>query len=158
VPTTQRRRRGLFFLPLPGLGKLSVGFSLGRAGAAALVGSVALVAVPTDSGADPVPPPAVQRGPTAADAVGPVVTSPTAFAPVHQAGEKPRRGQKQEQETSSKTEPNSVTNSIDGALAGLPTVEVPTVEETVPLPPLPVDPPALPEPPPVPELPPLPLD
>jgi RNA polymerase sigma-70 factor (ECF subfamily) len=157
VPTTQRRR-GLFFLPLPWLGKLSVGFSLGRAGAAALVGSVALVTVPTDSGADPVPPPAVQRGPSAAEVVGPVVTSPTAFAPVHQAGEKPRGGQKQG--TSSKAEPSagSVTNSIDGALAGLPTVEVPTVEETVPLPPLPVDPPALPEPPPVPELPPLPLD
>ena len=163
VPTTQRRRRGLFFLPLPGLGKLSMGFSLGRAGAAALVGSVALVTVPTDSGADPVPPPAVQRGPSAADVVGPVVTSPPAFLPAgkaREAEEKPGRGQKQKQETSSKTDPSagSGIEPIDGALAGLPAVELPTVEETVPLPPLPLEPPPLPELPPVPEPPPLPLD
>jgi RNA polymerase sigma factor (sigma-70 family) len=161
VPTTQRRRRGLFFLPLPGLGKLSLGFSLGRAGAAALVGSVALVTVPMDSGADPVRPPAVQRGPSAAEAVGPIVTAPTAFPPAikaRQTAEKPRLGQ----EESSKAEPSadSGANSTDEPLAGLPAAELPTVEEAVPLPPLPVEPPALPEPPPlppVPELPPLPL-
>jgi Sigma-70, region 4 len=158
VPTTQRRRRGLFLLPLPGLGKLSVGFSLGRAGAAALVGSVAMVTVPMQGGADPVQPPAVQRGPSASEAVGSALSSPTAFAPVikaRQAGEKPRRGQ----EESSKTEPSAEpgANSTDGPLADVPAVELPTVEETVPLPPLPVEPPPLPDPPPLPEPPPLPL-
>jgi RNA polymerase sigma factor (sigma-70 family) len=157
VPTTQRRRRGLFLLPLPGLGKLSVGFSLGRAGAAALVGSVAMVAVPMQGGgADPVQPPAVQRAPSASEAVGSALSSPTAFAPVgdpRPATEKPRRGQ----DGSSKADAGGDGDSAGGSAPALPAVELPTVEETVPLPPLPVEPPPLPEPPLDPELPPLPL-
>jgi RNA polymerase sigma factor (sigma-70 family) len=160
VPTTQRRRRGLFLLPIPGLGKLSVGFSLGRVGAAALVGGVAMVAVPMPSEADPVRPPAVQRAPSAREVVGPLVSSPTAHAPaveVRETKRKPRRSQG----GFSTQEPGagSSDESPSGSVLTVPDLALPPVEETVPLPPLPVEPPAVPElpPVPVPEPPPLPL-
>jgi RNA polymerase sigma factor (sigma-70 family) len=93
VPTTQRRRRGLFVLPLPGLSKLSFGFSLSRAGVAAFVGSVAIVTVPVDSSADPVHAPPVERGPSA---LGSPAAAPTSLAPlirtVDETKEKQRRG------------------------------------------------------------------
>jgi RNA polymerase sigma-70 factor (ECF subfamily) len=176
VPTTQRRRRGLFFLPLPGLGKLSVGFSLGRAGAAALIGSVAMVTVPMDGSADPVRPPAVQRGPSASEAVVPALPTPTAFAPVVKTGPADDESRPGHDGSSTKAEPISEADAnADAGSAGdlapaVPSVELPTstAEETLPLPPLDVEPPALPvEPLPLPEpsldseldpeLPPLPL-
>jgi RNA polymerase sigma-70 factor, ECF subfamily len=166
VPTTQRRRRGLFFLPLPGLGKLSVGFSLGRAGAAVFVGCAAMVTVPMKGGVDPVRPPAVQRGPSAAEAIAPAVSSPTALAPAT-AGEEPRRKpdrSSRKDERMGNEDANANAGSTGGSALALPSADlagvVETVEETVPLPPLPVEPPPV-EPPPLPpldpELPPLPL-
>jgi RNA polymerase sigma-70 factor, ECF subfamily len=67
VPATRARRaRALSFLPLPGFGKLSLGLSAGRTAAAFLATGVAMVAIPlTDSVADPVRPPAVERGSSA---------------------------------------------------------------------------------------------
>jgi RNA polymerase sigma-70 factor, ECF subfamily len=67
VPAAKARRaRALAFLPLPGFGKLSLGLSAGRTAAAFLATGVAMVAIPlTDSVADPVRSPAVERGSSA---------------------------------------------------------------------------------------------
>jgi RNA polymerase sigma factor (sigma-70 family) len=165
VPTTQERRRVLFFLPLPGFGKLSLGFSLSRAGAAALVGSVAMVAVPMESNADPVRPPAVQRGPSNAEAVGPAISSPTAgAAPAPRAKPTSEAGKPQDAGATA-GEGKKPGDDPDRSKSLLPALEVPPVPSlpqlpppTIELPPLPLEPPALPplplDPPPV-DLPPL---
>jgi RNA polymerase sigma-70 factor, ECF subfamily len=146
VPTTQRRTgglRGLLALPLPGLGKLSLGFSVSRAGVAALVGSTAIVAIPvTDMGASPPRAPAVQRGPSFAEMDGQAVVPKTAVAPQE-------RGKPTVQRSHSGS-------SGDGADEGssvtgtLPSLQLPSVEPSsvVPTPLLPVEPPALPVEPP----------
>jgi RNA polymerase sigma-70 factor (ECF subfamily) len=155
VPTTQRRKRGLFFLPLPGLGKLSLSLSLGRAGAAALVGSVAIVTVPiTDSGVDRVRPPAVQRAPSLAEELGPPVSSPTALAPGTKTKPKARANPPRTSPAAANGKESDAAPGGEGdggGVAGLPAVEPPPVvvpsPQSTPLPPLPVEPPPLPLPP-----------
>jgi RNA polymerase sigma factor (sigma-70 family) len=82
VPSTRqrlaRRLRGL--LPFPGLGKLSLGFSFGRAGLAAVAGGVAMMAVPVgDVAADPPQRQAVERTPSFAERAGPPVAPTRAW-------------------------------------------------------------------------------
>jgi RNA polymerase sigma-70 factor (ECF subfamily) len=149
VPTTQGRARGLrglLALPLPGLGKFSLGFSVSRAGVAALVGSTAIVAIPvTDMGANPPRAPAVQRGPSLAEIDGPAVVPKTVFAP--QEGSKP---------TVQGRDPGSSGEAADDSSSGggaLPSLPLPSVEpgSAVPVAPVPVEPLPLPvEPPPLP--------
>lgn len=165
VPTTQRRRRGLCFLPLPGLSKLSLGFSLSRAGAAALVGGVAIVAVPIESGADGPRASAPQRAP-GASAVGPGPASPTASAPTSPV--RPTEASKAHGERASSGRTGGANDAKLGAggpeTPSLPAVGVPpvvpaAVGDGVAAPALPVQPPALPSPPPPPvELPPPPVE
>jgi RNA polymerase sigma factor (sigma-70 family) len=168
VPTTQRRTRGLrglLALPLPGLGKLSLGFSVSRAGVAALVGGVAVVTVPvTDLGANPPLEPAVQRAPAQAEMMGPSV-APRVVAPPEKATQ-PRHsksaGQRGPSGSSGDAAPD---NSIGGG--NLPSLPLPAVETSsdvlvpplsIEPPPLPVEPPPLPvEPPPLPSTPALPV-
>jgi RNA polymerase sigma-70 factor, ECF subfamily len=158
VPTTQRRRRGLLFLPLPGFGKLSLGFSLSRAGVAALVGSVAIVTVPLHGGAERQRPTAVQRGPSAAEASGPTVVSPASPAP--KPKERNARNKKKDDAgpAGANGSREDSASGDAGAASVLPSVTLPEVPETEvpPLPPLPVQPPPLPDLPPLPELPPVP--
>jgi RNA polymerase sigma-70 factor (ECF subfamily) len=170
VPTT-RRRRALLFIPLPSFGKLSLGFSLGRAGAAALVGSVAMVAMPMESNADPAQPPAGQRGPSSAEALGPLVSTPTAGVPLAPKVKGERNaGKDQKDGARAGGDSKRAGDDSKGGPGLLPAVEVPSLPSlpsqpppTVELPPLPVDPPSvdlppLPvDPPPV-DLPPLPVD
>jgi RNA polymerase sigma factor (sigma-70 family) len=151
APTTQRRTRslrGLLALPLPGLGKLSLGFSVSRAGVAALVGGVAVVTVPvTDVGANPPLAPAVQRAPSRAEMTGPSV-APRVVAPLEKATQARR-------------------SDSSSGIRTLPSLPLPSVEPSsdVPVPPLPVEPLPLPieplplpiEPPPLPSTPVLPL-
>ena len=162
VPVTQRRRRGLFFLPLPGLGKLSLGFSLSRAGVAAVAGSVAMVTLPLESGPDSLRSPVVQRGPAAAEAAGPAVASPAPAGPTAKQREakeeeKKQRGKRRAGANGSGDESESGNAgvasplpSVESALPGLTLPDLPEAE-LPPLPPLPVDPPPLPD---LPELPP----
>ena len=160
VPTTQRRPRslrGLFGLPLPGLGKLSLGFSASRAGLAALVGGVAVVTVPVaDVGANPPLAPAVQRAPSSAEMAGPSLAPGVAFLPLEKAAQARR---------SKSTAPPGDSGAADGSLSGggtLPSLPLPSVEpgSAVTVPPLPVEPPPLEvEPLPLPvEPPPLPVE
>jgi RNA polymerase sigma-70 factor, ECF subfamily len=166
-----RRLRGL--LPLPGLGKLSLGFSLGRAGLAAVAGGVAIMTVPVgDVAADPPQPRAVQRTPSFAERAGPLV-SPTNTAPATTAEPKGKvRHQKEGKASRGSPGPRTTTESeatagavstvqgvvstVEGAVddvVPLPTVTVPTVTvPTVTAPTLPLEPPALPELPPPPDL------
>jgi RNA polymerase sigma-70 factor, ECF subfamily len=161
APATQRRRsRGFFFIPLPGLGKLgSLGFSLSRAGIAALVGGVAIVAIPFgDPRADPlpprtaVPPPLTVQGPS-------LDRAPVAATAVKPRAKRTRDGAAKSAQDSGAA--NDTSGGVGGGLpavdlpaADLPAADLPVVTE-VPLPappPLPVDPPTLPTPslPPVP--------
>ena len=179
VPTTQptRRLRGLLALPLPGLGKLSLGFSVSRASVAALVGGAAIVAVPlTDIGANPPSAPAVQRAPSRAEMTGPAVAPGIAFLPLEKAMQA-KRSKIAAQPGDSGSSGESVADSLSGGgtLPSLPLplelssdVSVPALPvEPLPLPvePLPVEPPPLPveplplpvEPPPLPSTPTLPL-
>jgi len=157
VPTTQppRRLRGLLALPLPGLGKFSLGFSVSRAGVAALVGSTAIVALPvTDMGASPPRAPAVQRGPSFVEMDGPAIVPKTAVAPQERAKRTFQRGH-----SGSAGDARDDSSSGGGTLPSLP---LPSLDPSsdVPVPPLPVEPPLLPvEPPPLPvEPPPLPVE
>jgi hypothetical protein len=165
MPSTRerlaRRLRGL--LPLPGLGKLSLGFSFGRAGLAAVAGGVAIMTVPVgDVAADP--PRAVQRTP-AAERARPLV-SPTSMASAttaeptrkvrHRkadkgAGDGPGAPPKTESEAAAGAVSTlqGVVSKVEGSaddVVPLPTVTVPTVTvPTVTVPPLPLDPPTLPQ-------------
>jgi hypothetical protein len=180
VPTTQptRRLRGLLALPLPGLGKLSLGFSVSRASVAAFVGGAAIVAVPlTDMGANPPSAPALQRAPSRAEMTGPAVAPGIAFLPLEKAMQS-----KRSKIAAQPGDSGSAGESLDESLSGggtLPSLPLPSVElssdvsvpalpvEPLPLPvePLPVEPPPLPveplplpvEPPPLPSTPTLPL-
>jgi RNA polymerase sigma factor (sigma-70 family) len=177
VPTTQRTGglRGLLALPLPGLGKLSLGFSVSRAGVAALVGSTAIVALPvTDMGANLPRAPAVQRGPASAEMDGPAVVPKTALAPQERAkptiqrGPSGSSGDTADDSSSGGTLPSLPLPSVEPNSAvpapSLPVEPPPLSAESPPLqvesPPLQVEPPALPvEPPPLPvEPPPLPVE
>jgi RNA polymerase sigma factor (sigma-70 family) len=157
APTTQRRTRalrGLLALPLPGLGKLSLGFSLSRAGVAALVGGVAIVAIPVaDVGANPPLAPAVQRAPSFAEMHGPAV-DPKVVAPRQKA--KPvTRSKRTAERGRAGANGDAAADSSTGP-GVLPSVPLPSIDLTpgVPLPPLPL----LPiEPPPVPPLPSVPV-
>jgi len=173
VPTTQptRRLRGLLALPLPGLGKLSLGFSVSRASVAAFVGGAAIVAVPlTDMGANPPSAPALQRAPSRAEMTGPAVAPGSAFLPLEKAMQA-KRSKIAAQPGDSGSSGESVADSLSGG-GTLPSLPLPSVEpssdvsvpalpvDPLPLPvePLPVEPPPLPvEPPPLPSTPTLPL-
>jgi RNA polymerase sigma-70 factor, ECF subfamily len=160
VPATQsRRRRALALLPLPGFGKLSLGFSAGRLAVAALVGSV-IVAVPvTDGVADPRRTPGVERAPSSV-ATAPVGLTPTALAPEvtavdrerERADRRPAR-EETKREDESKEEGGSLleqtaTSPVPLPQSGVPSADdLPAVDE-LPLPPLPVEPalPPVPDP------------
>jgi RNA polymerase sigma factor (sigma-70 family) len=167
APATRRRARGLFFLPIPGLSKITFGFSLGRAGIAALVGGVAIVTVPIESGAERVRPP-VDRPASSVPFVGVPTTPPTVLSPVTTepaVREKDARGKDgpgakgSDSRTDGDTSPQGaseptapVAEVVDGVdVVAVP--DLPTVED-IAVPPLPVElPPPLDEPS-VPELPP----
>jgi RNA polymerase sigma factor (sigma-70 family) len=162
VPTTRekspRRVRGLLALPLPGLGKFSLGFSAGRAAVAALVGGVAIVTVPiTDVAADPPRPTVVQRAPSIAERVGPPVTTfqapTTKAAPAPKAGpDKKRDARRAGKDAPADSGDQGLLPSVDSLV---PALETPVPVPTVPLPsvpPLPIEPPALPPLPPPPDL------
>jgi RNA polymerase sigma factor (sigma-70 family) len=156
VPTTQHRTRGLrglLALPLPGLGKLSLGFSLSRAGAAALVGGVAIVTIPvTDVGANTPLAPAVQRAPSFAEMGGPAVDPKVVVAPKEKARPSTRSKRTAEHgRVGAKRETTTDRPSAGGVLSSLPLPSI-DLNPGVPLPPLPI------EPPPVPPLPPLPIE
>src|SRR5215211_326214 len=179
VPTTQPGRlRGFLALPQPGLGKLSLGFSVSRASIAAFVGGAAIVAVPlTDMGANPPSAPAVQRAPLRAEMTGPAVAPGIAFLPLEKAMQA-KRSKITAQPSDSGSSGESVADSLSGG-GTLPSLPLPSVElssdvsasalpvEPLPLPvePLPVEPPPLPieplplpvEPPPLPSTSTLPL-
>src|SRR6266508_1313106 len=157
VPTTQRRTRGLRglrALPLPALGKL--GFSVSRAGVAALVGGAAIVTVPVaDVGPNPPRASVVQRGPSFAEMDGPAVVPKTSVVPQERA--KPTG---QSSHSGSSGDAANDSSSSGGALPSLPLPSV-ELESIVPVPPLPIEPLPLPveplplpvEPPPLPPLP-----
>jgi RNA polymerase sigma factor (sigma-70 family) len=160
VPTTQRRARGLrglLALPLPGLGKLSLGFSLSRAGVAALVGGVAIVTIPvTDVGADPPLAPAVQRAPSFAEMNGPAVDPKIVVAPKEKAKattRSTRRAQRNRDEADPETAADIPSGLPSLPLPSLPLPSVDLSPDGVPLPPLPVEPPPVPPLPSVPALP-----
>jgi RNA polymerase sigma-70 factor, ECF subfamily len=183
VPTTQRatrRLRGLLALPLPGLGKLSLGFSVSRAGVAAFVGGAAIVAVPvTDMGANAPRAPAVQRDPLLAEMAGPSVAPGIAFVPLERVAQA-RRSKSTFQPGDSGSAGDAADESSSGG-ATVPSLPLPSIEPSSDLPvpslpveplldtveplpdtveplPLPVEPPPLPvEPPPLPSTPTLPL-
>jgi RNA polymerase sigma factor (sigma-70 family) len=162
VPTTRekspRRVRGLLALPLPGLGKFSLGFSAGRAAVAALVGGVAIVTVPiTDVAADPPRPTVVQRAPSIAERVGPPVT--TFQAPTTKAAPAPKAGPNKKRDARRAGKDAPADSGDQGLLPSVdslvPALETPVPVPTVPLPsvpPLPIEPPALPPLPPPPDL------
>ena len=160
VPTTQRRARGLrglLALPLPGLGKLSLGFSLSRAGVAALVGGVAIVTIPvTDVGADPPLAPAVQRAPSFAEMNGPAVDPKIVVAPKEKA-KTTTRSTRRAQRDRDGADPETAADIPSGLPSlPLPSLPLPSVDlspDGVPLPPLPVEPPPVPPLPSVPALP-----
>jgi RNA polymerase sigma-70 factor, ECF subfamily len=155
VPVTQEKRskrlRGLLVLPLPGLGKVSFGFSVSRAAVAAFVGGVAIVTVPVaDVSADPPSPPVVQRGPSFAERVGP----PVSTAQAADTKRPPKRdGRRKRESPTSGAPPTDPSNQSGGPLL-VPAVELPLPVATIPapvLPPLPIEPPALPPVPPLPQ-------
>jgi RNA polymerase sigma factor (sigma-70 family) len=155
APTTRRRARKLFFLPIPGLSKISFGFSLSRAGMAALAGGVAIVTMPMGSGADRVRPPSDPRTPSVASTGVPTI-SPTVLSPVRTepvAKERQSRRQDGPSAKGSRNDGDTTTQTADQLT--LPAVEVPDlpVVESVSLPPLEVELPPPPEVPTVPELP-----
>jgi RNA polymerase sigma-70 factor (ECF subfamily) len=167
VPATRARRAGrlrsLFPLPLPGLGKVSFGF-LGRAGTAALVGGVAIMAIPMgDVAADPPQSPAVQRPPSLAERTG-LSVSPTSAVPDPKTElARKVRDRKENEATGDHSTAADVTEGAVSTLqtlvpsvqdaVPLPTVTVPTVTvptvtvPTVTVPPPPLEPPTLPPPP-----------
>jgi RNA polymerase sigma-70 factor (ECF subfamily) len=153
VPITQEKRskrlRGLLALPLPGLGKVSLGFSVSRAAVAAFVGGVAIVTVPVaDVSADPPSPPVVQRGPSSAERVGPASTAQAA-----ETKRPPKREARRKRESSSGTPATDPSDQSGSALL-VPAVEPPLPVPTIPaptLPPLPIQPPPLPPVPPLPQ-------
>jgi RNA polymerase sigma-70 factor (ECF subfamily) len=149
VPAIQRRRaRAFFILPLPGFGKLgSLGLSFSRAGMAAFVGSVAIVAGPLgDAERESQPSHAVKAQPSFVD-TSPFRTART-FAPVRDESTAERTETKQ---AGTKDAAGGEAASGDGgSVAGIPIPSVPDTE-TLPIPPLPIEPPPLP---PIPELPP----
>jgi RNA polymerase sigma-70 factor, ECF subfamily len=136
TPTTRARLadrlRGL--LTLPGLGKLSFGFSLGRAGMAAVAGGVAIMTVPVgDVAANPPQSPAAQRAASPAERVGPSV-SPTSEAPAGKAESTPRvRDANNDKATDDSSTSPSAELDVAGAQATLQTL-LPSVEDPVPLP------------------------
>jgi RNA polymerase sigma-70 factor, ECF subfamily len=147
VPTTQptRRLRGLLALPLPGLGKLSLGFSVSRAGVAAFVGGAAIIAVPiTDMGANPPRAPAVQRHPLRAEMAGPSVAPGIAFLPMERAAQA-RRSKSSFQPGDSGSAGDAADDSLSG-VATVPSLPLPSLEPSsdVPVPSLPVEPLPLP--------------
>jgi RNA polymerase sigma factor (sigma-70 family) len=164
VPTTQRRTRGLrglLALPLPGFGKLSLGFSISRAGVAALVGGVAIVTIPvTDVGADPPLAPAVQRAPSFAEMNGPAVDPKIVVAPKEKA-KAATRSKRRAQRDPDGANPETAADIPSGLPSlplpslPLPSLPLPSVDLSpgVPLPPLPVEPPPVPPLPSVPALP-----
>jgi RNA polymerase sigma-70 factor, ECF subfamily len=146
VPTTQptRRLRGLLALPLPGLGKLSLGFSVSRAGVAAFVGGAAIIAVPiTDMGANP-PRAPVQRHPLRAEMAGPSVAPGIAFLPMERAAQV-RRSKSTFQPGDSGSAGDAAVDSLSGG-ATVPALPLPSVEPSsdVPVPSLPAEPLPLP--------------
>jgi RNA polymerase sigma-70 factor, ECF subfamily len=155
VPATQKRRaRGLFFLPLPGFGKLgSLGLSFSRAGAAAFVGGLAIVVGPLgDTVSEPRLPHGIQGAPS--------FVADTGFRPAHEplAAPAPPAPDTQAKGTEGgKTKPLGEGGPAAGAEDVLGTVTGTSVPDpaTLPLPPLPVEPPAV-EPPPLPPIPELP--
>jgi RNA polymerase sigma-70 factor, ECF subfamily len=146
VPTTQPRRlRGLLALPLPGLGKLSLGFSVSRASVAAFVGGAAIVAVPlTDMGANLPSAPAVQRAPSRAEMTGPAVAPGIAFLPMERAAQA-RRSKSTFQPGDSGSAGDAADDSLSG-VATVPSLPLPSLEPSsdVPVPSLPVEPLPLP--------------
>jgi hypothetical protein len=147
--TQKRRIRGWLAFPLPGFGSFS--FSLGRAGVAAMIGGVAIVAGPTGE-----PPPATPpQAPSAAEAAGPPPAQTRdqllrlKAAP---ASGSLRARRHRSVDTVVSGNGNAAGESVGGV--ALPKVTLPSVGTLapVPIPSLPVQP-ALP---PVPTLPPLP--
>lgn len=158
VPAIQRRRaRSLFFLPLPGVGKLgSVGLSFSRAGVAAFVGGVAIVVGPLgDTRTESRLPHSVKGQPSLAESVG-LRALHTLAAASATANVAPQRTEAKHAGAKGETEGKAASGSGE-SLAGIP---IPSVSDqgTVAIPPLPIEPPPLPiEPPqlpPVPGLPP----
>jgi hypothetical protein len=150
--TQKRRVRGWLAFPLPGFGSFS--FSLGRAGVAAVIGGVAIVAGPAGG---PLPGHPSHRAPSAAEAAGP---------PVAQARDRPLRAKTAPASRStpvrqhrSATTVVSGSETVVGGGSGdlaLPQVALPSVGTLAPavqIPSLPVQP-ALPPPPALPPLPP----
>jgi RNA polymerase sigma-70 factor, ECF subfamily len=155
APVTQKRRaRGWLAFPLPGFGSFS--FSLGRAGVAAMIGGVAIVAGPSGE-----PPPATPpQAPSAAEAAGP----PPAQTRDHllrlkaaPASGSLRAGRHRSVDTVVSGNGNAAGGESVGGVA-LPEVTLPSVgtPAPVPIPSLPVQPALPPALPPVPTLPPLP--
>ena len=181
TPSTRERlaRRLRGWLALPGLGKLSLGFSVGRVGVAAVAGGVAIMTVPIgDVAADPPQPPSVQRTPSFAERAGPQVSPVFAAPTVKKEQVQKVRHRKEDKatgagSTASKASESDVTggaastlqtvvSSVQDAVpvptVSVPTVSVPTVTvptvtaPTVTVPTLPLEPPTLPEVPPPPDL------
>ena len=157
APVTQKRRaRGLLAFPLPGFGSFS--FSLGRAGVAAMIGGVAIVAGPAGGPAAPTVP--SHRAPSLAEAAG---------APLPQTRDHLLRSKAPASGSTPARRHRSATTAVSGGGTGgggsgglaLPKVTVPSVGTLAPvdtlapvaIPSLPVQP-ALPPPP---ALPPVPL-
>jgi RNA polymerase sigma-70 factor (ECF subfamily) len=137
VPSTRARLAGRLrsLFPLPGLGKLSYGFSLGRAGMAAVAGGVAIMTVPVgDVAADPPQPPAVQRAASPAERLSPS-SSPTSEAPAVGAEptRKVRHANKDKAKDDSSASSSATELDVAGAQSTLQTL-LPSVEDPVPLP------------------------
>jgi RNA polymerase sigma-70 factor, ECF subfamily len=181
APTTQRRARGLRGLlafPLPGLGKFSLGFSLSRAGVAAVVGGVAIVTVPiAEVAADRPLAPAVQRSLSHAEMNGPSVAAATEARPaiktqVDSVARPSAKKGRAERQAGLQDLQDGLTTTVGSSLpvqglgveapsAGALPVEAPSLPvQSSPVPSLPVQPPPLAvEPPPLPvEPPPLPVE
>jgi RNA polymerase sigma-70 factor (ECF subfamily) len=153
VPATQKRGlRGLFVLPLPGLGKLgSLGLSFSRGAAAAFVGGAALIVAPIDDQSTPASPATPKVRPAVVLDVRASDPQPThAVQTVAPKSTKPVKA---------KTKPSSTKESAGGGSgAQSDSGVVQTVQSTadsatatavgvVTVPPLPIDPPDLPPPP-----------
>jgi RNA polymerase sigma-70 factor, ECF subfamily len=155
------RRRGLLALPLPGFAKLgSIGFSLGRAGAACLVGCAVVVSIPVgEGGASPDLPSSVQRSPSAREAAGVTVlrASPAKVVVQHPV-RKLKKKSKTDGAGATQSKPATPKSDVapsaqDSTLLG---VELPAIDVSeVAVPSLP--PVELPPLPAVPDVPPLPL-
>jgi RNA polymerase sigma factor (sigma-70 family) len=166
VPSTREHRRGLFLLPLPGFPKLSFGFSLTGAGAAALVGSIAILTAPLDSGGDPPRQPAVQGG-SPVEAVWAAVARPSNAA-AHENGSTKARKPRDKRGSAAPSDQNGTAGPPDvaGTASSVPDAGLPIAPDagSLPPPPLAVEPPPVAvepppvavEPPPLPDLPPAP--